>query len=223
MDQLILLLKPLLDKLLLPSEETTTPEVPPSPPSIPPPKVPALSNNPVLPALPVPRFSGHLPQTAGNQGVLIPFQVSVFHINAASDSASSYTIRELSAVQTLLPYFRDVVVKQADVVVFPTVASKTVPASIDLCWSPSYKILGSEVLSTPSSTRFNIGLDPALISSSLPCDFGHINPIIKSPIPYDDHPRLNIKIYQASGASSSVPLGELIIRGILQCSNPLPN
>lgn len=154
-----------------------------------------------------------------------PFQDKILDCNHFKSASSTLFFSQLVSnckpVKRHILYFRDAWVSNLEAVVFPNAVSFKYPITIDLAWttadiSPS----ANQVLATPASARITAGGLSLLHQGVLPADLGHLNPIVKSPIPYSNTPRLTISILEGSddpGSSQAV----VYIRGIIHASHPI--
>lgn len=166
--------------------------------------------------------SPHLPrpQTA-NPSVTIPFQFQWYGLTGQEKGHTSITITEISIVKEITKFYRDVTLSHLEAVIFAGSRSYSEPVTIELCWTPATNAISSNILDHPGAIRFCVGGLNLTNSGVLPCDLNYINPIVKSPISYDNAPRLNVHFNQNEGSKINTGTsGSLIIRGSLNCSVP---
>ncbi|BAD35018.1 coat protein [Bombyx mori latent virus] len=182
-----------------------------------------LSSQPLPPAPPPPLGSslGRSPQR-----LIIPFQRLYFDLTGTETKSNSVTVQSLPNVSSIIKGYRDAYLVNLEAVVFPSAPSLKIPVTVDLCWTTAdVTVEGFNVLATPSSARITMGGLALMHQATLPCDLGYINPIIKSPIPYTNHPRLNIHFHQSADAVlEGVRAGvkaSVVIRGSISVSHPL--
>lgn len=154
--------------------------------------------------------------------VRFPFQDKILDVSGKERLNYSQLVSSCAPVKRHIHYFRDAWVSELEAVVFPSALSLKTPVTVDLCWTgadiaPS----GENVLATPASARLTIGGLALLHQGILPADLGHINPIIKSPIPYSNTPRLSIYTFANPDVSDDQSRATVYIRGIIHCSHPL--
>lgn len=182
-----------------------------------------LSSQSLPPAPPPPLGSslGHSPNR-----LIIPFQRLYFDLTGTESKSNSVTVQSLPNVASIIKGYRDAYIVNLEAVVFPSAPSLKIPVTVDLCWTTAdVTVDGTNVLATPSSARITIGGLALMHQATLPCDLGYINPIIKSPIPYTNHPRLNIFFHQNPDAVNegvnAKTKASVIIRGSVSVSHPL--
>lgn len=182
-----------------------------------------LSSQPLPPAPPPP-----LGSTLGKSSnrLIIPFQRLYYDLTGTETDSNSVTVQSLTNVASIIKGYRDAYIVQLEAIVFPSAPSLKIPVTVDLCWTTAdVTVSGANVLATPSSARITIGGLALMHQATLPCDLGYINPIIKSPIPYTNHPRLNIYFHTNPDAvaegSKAKTKASVIIRGSISVSHPL--
>lgn len=180
---------------------------------------PAIASTP-FPTMPLPTNSSKLPQTGNQSGVIIPFQFDVDTLNVAADSHTSYLLTENENIKSILQYYRDATLVELCLVAFPGNEAYDHPVTLDFVWTPSYKIIVDSHLSTVGGVRTVIGKDSTAQAYTLPCDLNHINPVIKSPIKYDDTPRLNSRCFKSTMHKQGERTVTLVLRGSVRVSNP---
>lgn len=182
-----------------------------------------LSSQPLPPA-PPPPLGSSLGQSSNR--LIIPFQRLYFDLTGTETNSNSVTVQSLPNVASIIKGYRDAYIVQLEAIVFPSAPSLKIPVTVDLCWTTAdVTVEGVNVLATPSSARITIGGLALMHQATLPCDLGYINPIIKSPIPYTNHPRLNIFFHQNADAvaegTKAKTKASVIIRGSVSVSHPL--
>lgn len=151
----------------------------------------------------------------------IPFQKLWFDLTGNEEKTSSVTLPELGPILKILPFFRDVCVENVEVVIMPAAAALSRPVTVDLAWTPADVKPGRDIMKCPSGTRFTVGGLTISNNGVLPCDLGYMNPIIKSPLAYTNHPRLSALFHKQAGGSVTDPISaSVVIRGTLRCSHP---
>lgn len=182
-----------------------------------------LSSQPLPPA-PPPPLGSSLGQSSHR--LIIPFQRLYFDLTGTESKSNSVTVQSLPNVASIIKGYRDAYIVHLEAIIFPSAPSLKIPVTVDLCWTTAdVTVEGSNVLATPSSSRITIGGLALMHQATLPCDLGYINPIIKSPIPYTNHPRLNIFFHQSQDAVNegvnAKTKASVIIRGSISVSHPL--
>lgn len=177
-----------------------------------------------LPQAPPPPLGSTLGRSSG--GVTIPFQCLIYDLTGLESKSYSVTVQSLTKVSSLTKYFRDARLSSLEAVVFPSAASLKIPVTVDLAWTTAdLTVEGADVLATAASTRITVGGLNLLHQGILPADLGHINAIVKSPIPYTNHPRLNIFFHTSKDAVAegvgSKTKASVFVRGQLHLSHPI--
>lgn len=182
-----------------------------------------LSSQPLPPA-PPPPLGSSLGRTSNR--LVIPFQRLYYDLTGTETKSTSVTVQSLPNVASIIRGYRDAYLVHLEAIVFPSAPSLKIPVTVDLAWTTAdVTVEGTNVLATPSSARITIGGLALMHQANLPCDLGYINPIIKSPIPYTNHPRLNIFFHSnpdalAEGTSAKTK-ASVVIRGSISVSHPL--
>lgn len=221
-------LLPKIADAILPSP-STGPSVPPPPPppstvvsgSLPGDDRVVLSTQ-SLPPNPPPPLGSSLGRSASV--VQFPFQAQVAIANSNPNNTkqhfTSVLIQSLDTVKRHTAYFRDAWVSSLEAVVFPSAISLKEPVTLDLAWTAGdFTPKTNELLAVPASARLTVGGLSILHQGILPADLGHISPIVKSPIPYTNTPRLTVQV-QAGGTPTS-DQAVVYVRGTLHCSHPI--
>lgn len=150
-----------------------------------------------LPQAPTPPLGSSLGRSS--HSIIVPFQHLYFDLTGTESKSASITVQSIPKVVKLIALFRDAYLTSLEAVVFPSAPSLKIPVTVDLAWTTAdLTVDGKDVLATPSSARITVGGLQLLHQGILPANLGYINPIIKSPIPYTNHPRLNIH-FQCGG------------------------
>lgn len=177
-----------------------------------------------LPPAPPPPLGSSLGRSSNR--LIIPFQKLYFDLTGTESKSNSVTVQSLTNVASIIKGYRDAYIVDLEAIVFPSAPSLKIPVTVDLCWTTAdVTVEGVNVLATPSSARITIGGLALMHQATLPCDLGYINPILKSPIPYTNHPRLNIFFHQNPDAVSegvdAKTKASVIIRGSISVAHPL--
>lgn len=175
-----------------------------------------------LPPNPPPPLGSSLGRSASV--VQFPFQAKVAIANSNPNNSkqhfSSHLIQTLDSVKRHTAYFRDAWVSSLEAVVFPSAVSLKEPVTIDLAWTAGdFTPKSDELLAVPASARLTVGGLSILHQGILPADLGHISPIVKSPIPYTNTPRLTVQVQ--SGGTPTSDQAVVYVRGTLHCSHPI--
>lgn len=182
-----------------------------------------LSHQSLPPSPPLPLGSS---LGRSSSGIVVPFQSLIFDLTGTETKSASFTIQGLTKVAALIKPFRDATITSLEAIVFPSAPSLKIPVTVDLAWTTAdLTVEGTNVLATPASARITVGGLQLLHQGILPADLGYINPIIKCPIPYTNHPRLNIYFHQNSDAVSEGTAAKVkatvFVRGTLRLSHPI--
>jgi len=154
-------------------------------------------------------------------GVNVPFQVLVQDLVGSETNETKYTIADLPLVKALFTFYRDATLISLEAVIYPHAYSLTRACTVDLGWCPANVDLGAEVINAPGGVRFTVGGLSIAQNGILPCDLKYMNPIIKSPLTYNNHPRICMKFYPVSGYKLNDPkLASIIVRGVIHLSHP---
>lgn len=177
-----------------------------------------------LPSAPAPPLGSSLGRSS--HSLIIPFQKLFYDLTGAETKSTSTTISALANVASIIKPFRDAEIITLEAVVFPTAAALKIPVTVDLAWTTAdVTVEGATVLATPSSARITVGGLALMHHASLPCPLNYINPIIKSPIPYTNHPRLCLYFHPSKDAiaqrTEADTKGSVVIRGTIRVSHPL--
>lgn len=172
-----------------------------------------------LPPAPTPTPSTTISQRV--PGVDIPFQHLFYDLTGSESGHTSITIPTIPSVACFSKFFRDVSLLRLEAAIYSSYPAYTTPVTVDLAWTPANVTLGSDVLHSPGGVRFTVGGLNITDSGILPCNLSYMNPIIKSPVPYDNHPRLNVRFHLHKKTSAQAPIAAtIIIRGVAHCAHP---
>ncbi|APG77678.1 hypothetical protein [Hubei macula-like virus 2] len=177
-----------------------------------------LLANSALP--PAPSTPSHISSFPSSSSVKVPFQYVWFGLDGTESKNASITIPEIPSVKKIIAFFRDAKLVNLEAAVYPHFDCLEKPITVDLMWSPSDTVPSGSILNCPGAVCFTVGGQFLSQSGILPCDLNFMNPIIKSPIPYTNHPRLNAKFYKNQTELQSHRKATIIIRGIIACAHP---
>lgn len=177
-----------------------------------------------LPTAPTPPLGSSLGN--GGNSVKIPFQYLAADLLGTEQKIYTVTVNAIDVITRHTRYFRDARLSHLEAVVFPTNESYKIPVSVDLVWTPADVTLSTgDVMKTPGSAKITVGGLNLVNHGVLPCNLGYVNPIVKSPIPYSNSPRLNIDFHQATDAVAeglkAKRKGQVFIRGTIELSHPI--
>nr|QQG34659.1 CP [Nasturtium officinale macula-like virus 1] len=155
----------------------------------------------------------------------MPFQVEVAGLLGYEEKSMSTVVNSLDTVKRITKYFRDAELISLEAVVYPMAGAYKYPVTVDLAWTPAdVNVTGADVLNTPGSSRITSGGIHLMNHGVLTANLSYINPIIKSPIPYVNSPRLNFLFH----VNPDVPKDKdqkrkasVFIRGVIRVSHPL--
>ncbi|AVH76850.1 coat protein [Bee Macula-Like virus 2] len=181
-----------------------------------------LLSTSALPSAPTPQPE----RTLGGHFVDVPFQHLFYDLTGTETKSTSTTVQVIAPVKSLIQNFRDAQVVSLEAVVFPTANSLKIPVTVDLAWTPAdVTASGTQVITTPGSARVTVGGLNLLNQGVLPCNLNYVNPCIKSPLPYTNHPRLNVHFMESPDAKlegvKATIKASVFIRGILRLGHPL--
>nr|WBM81660.1 MAG: coat protein [Myotis brandtii tymo-like virus 1] len=208
---------PALINALMPSKDSSTNSLPDHNAGV---ALPAQS----LPQAPPPPIGSSLGHD--RSGVTIPFQFWAAGLRGTEKNIYTVTVNSLDVITRHTKYYRDAQLTHLEAVVYPTSNSYKIPVTVDLVWTPADVTLSTgEVMKTPGSAKITVGGLNLVNHGVLACDLGYVNPILKSPIPYTNSPRLNIDFHQSPEAvaegTRSTEKGDVYIRGVVRLSHPI--
>lgn len=176
-------------------------------------------------ALPAPPPLPLQPSIKSNHsGLIIPFQHYWNYVFGIKDQLKTVTISTHSVILNIAKHYRDAELVSLEAVIYPTAASYKFPITVDVVWTPDHiNPDQSELLNTPGSARITSGGLNLMQQGVVACNLGYINPIVKCPIPYTNHPRLTIFENRNPdvSTSSTTILCIVIFRGSLRVSHPI--
>lgn len=177
-----------------------------------------------LPQAPPPPLGSSTPRH--RNCVVIPFQHLASTLNGQEKNIYTVAISSIDSITRHTKYYRDAMLEDLEVVVFPLANSYKVPVSVAMVWTPADVTLATnDVMKTPGSALITVGGLNLVNHGVLACDLNYTNRIIKCPIPYSNTPRLNIDF---KPVQSQIDLGlkaercaEIYIRGKLVLAHPI--
>nr|UBJ25997.1 putative coat protein [Sichuan mosquito tymo-like virus] len=174
--------------------------------------------NPTLPTAPTAHHGQQL-----QHGIVLPFQ-HFLHRHTGNHKFISLDVAAIPALTAATKFSRIAKLTELEIVIFPGQKALTLPATITACWTPNtvqpdmystVSVYGSQMVTFGGS--YHVG------AFVIPCDLSAMNPIIKSPLSYNDTPRLSLNCWlqtEATKISNTVSLADIYIRGKILCSHP---
>nr|QHA33699.1 coat protein [Gengado virus] len=155
-------------------------------------------------------------------GLVVPFQ-SFIHRHKGDHKFISLTLESVPFIASQLNLSQVVEVLEAEICIFPTQNALTTPATIAVAWTPAN--LAPDVYSVSSvygAQQVSFGGSYHLNGFTIPCDLTAMNPIIKSPVSFNNTPRFSINCWlnPAATRNSIGSLADIYVRGKLRLSVP---
>lgn len=173
-----------------------------------------------IPTMPVPRDTTPVQSTSTGPRLEIPFQQEWYGLTGTETGVASTTISELARVRDIIKFYQNATLVQVEAVVFAYAPSVDKSLTVELAWTPANTIAGTDMLNVPGGCVFTVGGLNVTNGGLLPAPLHQLNPIIKSPIPYDNQPRLNIKFHQVHTSVQNKRTAAVVIRGIVAVDTP---
>lgn len=174
-----------------------------------------------IPSMPVPRDTSKVQVPHRGPRLEIPFQQEWYGLTGTETGTASTTISELSNVKNIINFYENATLIQLEAVIFAYAPSVDKSLTVELAWTPANLTLGNKaILGTPGGCVFTVGGLNVTNGGILDAPLHHLNPVIKSPIPYDNQPRLNIKFHQVHTSVQNRRSAAVIIRGVVAVDTP---
>lgn len=174
----------------------------------------AVPKMPSLAPIPIPIQAG--------TSVVVPFSAYFATAFSGPDIVETQRISAVDQIAKMIRPWRDVSVFECEATIYPRSFVNGKAITIELAWSPSNVTPTKDNLHNfPTWTSFTCGTYNMALHGTLPLDLSYANPVIKSPIPYLNDPRLTALIRDNGETPDKNPLATINIRGRLICSNPL--
>lgn len=174
-----------------------------------------------IPSLPVPRNTTPLATLSGGPRLEIPFQQEWYGLTGTETGAASTTISALSNVKSIIKYYQNATLVHVEAAIFAYAPSVEKPLTVELAWTPAHVTVGSDgILDVPGGCIFTVGGLNVTNGGILTAPLHQLNPIIKSPIPYDNQPRINAKFHPIYDKVQNKRTAALVIRGIILVDTP---
>lgn len=155
--------------------------------------------------------------------VVVPFCTWIASVSASQAATESKLLSTLSQVSKIIHNYRDASLLHAELVIFPSANAAKYPVTIQLCWSPGDSVpTKTNIHNYAMFTQTSIGVYTLSRNFLLPIDLNYISPVLKSPIPYVNCPRVTV-IYEATDTSAPAQTysASVYARGKILLSNPL--
>lgn len=174
-----------------------------------------------IPVLPVPRDTTPVQSLSSGARLEIPFQQEWYGLTGTETGSASITISELANVKDIIKFYQNATLLHAEAAVFAYAPSVDAPLTVELAWTPANVTVGSSaILGVPGGCVFTVGGLNVTNGGLLPAPLHQLNPVVKSPIPYDNQPRLNIKFHQIHTTVQNKRTAAVIIRGTIAVDTP---
>lgn len=154
-------------------------------------------------------------------GIVIPFQFLLHNcVPAVANRLISTPVMANPRMLQITTGFRYATLENIELVMFPNARAAETPISVAAVWTPAdVAVVADNLLTVPGSTVFTAGSYSMSHSFVLPADLNYLNPVIKSPIPFVDSPRISAVVLRSPEAEAEAN-GYLLIRGNLRLSHP---
>lgn len=181
-----------------------------------------MSGDPLpVPSLPIPRDTTPVQTFSSGSSLTIPFQQEWYGLTGTETGTTSITLTELKPVKKAIESFRNARLQKCEVVIFAAARSVKDPVTVDLAWTPSSLVLDKDrFLDHPGAVSFTVGGLNITNGGLLPAPLQYLNPVIKSPIPYTDAPRLCAQFHQVSKELGKARIASVVIRGEVVVDTP---
>ena len=174
-----------------------------------------------IPTLPVPRNTAPVETHSSGPRLVIPFQQEWYGLTGTETGSASITMSELSAVKDIIKFYQNATLIEVEAAVFAYAPSVDKPLTVELAWTPANVTVGSSaILGVPGGCVFTVGGLNVTNGGLLPAPLQQLNPVVKSPIPYDNQPRINIKFHQIHTTVQNKRTAAVVIRGTLAVDTP---
>lgn len=174
-----------------------------------------------IPTMPIPRNTTPVETHSSGPRLVVPFQQEWYGLTGTETGTASITISELSSVKDIIKFYQNATLVEVEAAVFAYAPSVDKPLTVELAWTPANVTVGSNaVLGVPGGCVFTVGGLNVTNGGLLPAPLHQLNPIVKSPIPYDNQPRLNIKFHQIYTTVQNKRTAAVVIRGSIAVDTP---
>lgn len=176
------------------------------------------------PLPPAPTIAPSTQQMQRTPGLTIPFQFLFYDLDGTESKTTSKTVADIDTVKAITQLYRDATLSSLEAVIYPSAAAIKDPVTVDLLWTSANVTFGEgdSVIKSPTSVRFTVGGLAITQQGVLPCDLSFVNPIIKSPVPYTNHPVLHASFHQSGPQETkNKTRATIFIRGNIKVSHPI--
>lgn len=173
-----------------------------------------------IPTLPIPRNTTPVQTRSSGPRLRIPFQKEWHALTGTETGNVSVKICELSCVKDIIKYYQNATLLEVEAVVFAYAPSVAKPLTVELAWTPANITVEGDILAVPGGCVFTVGGLNVTNGGLLPAPLQQLNPVVKSPIPYDNQPRLNAKFHQIHTTVQNKRTAAIVIRGVLEVDTP---
>lgn len=174
-----------------------------------------------IPTMPIPRNTTPVQSTSSGARLELPFQHEWYGLTGTETGTASVTISEINSVRDIIKYFQNATLLEVEAVIYAYAPSVAKPLSVELAWTPANVVVGEgSILAVPGGCVFTVGGLNVSNGGILSAPLQQLNPIVKSPIPYDNQPRLNVKFHQIHTTIQNKRTASLLIRGVIAVDTP---
>lgn len=174
-----------------------------------------------IPTLPVPRNTEPVQTLSSGHRLTIPFQQEWYGLTGTETGNASITISELAVVKDIIKFYQNATLIEVEAAVFAYAPSVEKSLTVELAWTPANVTVGSSaILGVPGGCVFTVGGLNVTNGGILPAPLHQLNPVVKSPIPYDNQPRINVKFHQIYTTVQNKRAAAVVIRGLLAVDTP---
>lgn len=170
----------------------------------------------------LPLQPSHSHNKGGADGLIVPFQTFI-HRHKGDHKFISMVLDSVPHVASQLQLAQIVEVVELAIVINPCQNAMKYAATIQAAWTPSYLVPDQyNLTSIYGSQEVTFGGTYHVGGFTVPCDLSSMNPIIKSPVTFNNCPRFSINCWLNKDATkdSVFALADIFIRGKLKLSIP---
>lgn len=181
---------------------------------------PAIDSAVLHSALPVQPLAANPKRESS--GLIIPFQ-TFLHRHKGDHKLISLEVASVPHVASQLQLAQIVEVIELEIVINPCQNAMKHGATIQVAWTPAYLAPDAyNVTSIYGAQEVTFGGSYHIGGFTIPCDLTSVNPIIKSPVSFNNGPRFTINCWLNKDATkeSAFALADIFLRGKLKLSLP---
>jgi hypothetical protein len=157
-----------------------------------------------------------------SSGLTVPFQ-TFLHRHTGDHKFLSMAVDTIPQIVTLVAMSQVAELIELEIVINPTLDAMTYGATIQACWTPSYLTPDQyNVCSVYGAQEVTFGGTYHVGGFTVPCDLTSVNPVIKSPLTFNNIPRFSINCWLSKEATSKKAFGlaDIFLRGKVHLSVP---